>query len=251
MVYAGTEPAALYRSEDRGETFELVRPLWEHPTRSTWVPGGGVERPAHSRHRPADAAYGDRRLHGGSVSFTTTAEQPGSRPTRGFGGLPARPGPGVRPVRAQGRAGRRDPDRLYLQNHWGVYRSDDAGATWTTSARACRPPSVSQSPPIRTARHTYVFPITADADRVPAEHKCRVFRTGDAGPELGAAVGRAAAGASTTARCCATHSAPMTRTRPGCISAIATARCIPVRTTATAGSRSPRICRTCCAYGLR
>ena len=32
VVYAGTEPAALFRSEDRGETFELVRPLWEHPT---------------------------------------------------------------------------------------------------------------------------------------------------------------------------------------------------------------------------
>lgn len=43
VVYAGTEPAALYRSEDRGESFELVRPLWEHPTRSQWVPGGGGE----------------------------------------------------------------------------------------------------------------------------------------------------------------------------------------------------------------
>jgi hypothetical protein len=38
VVYAGTEPAALYRSEDRGETFELVRPLWEHPTRSNVSP---------------------------------------------------------------------------------------------------------------------------------------------------------------------------------------------------------------------
>ncbi len=43
MIYAGTEPAALYRSEDRGETFSLVRPLWEHPTRDKWVPGGGRE----------------------------------------------------------------------------------------------------------------------------------------------------------------------------------------------------------------
>jgi hypothetical protein len=43
VVYAGTEPAALYRSADRGESFELVRPLWEHPTRSRWVPGGGGE----------------------------------------------------------------------------------------------------------------------------------------------------------------------------------------------------------------
>src|SRR3954469_7367432 len=30
VVYAGTEPAALFRSDDGGESFELVRPLWEH-----------------------------------------------------------------------------------------------------------------------------------------------------------------------------------------------------------------------------
>ena len=43
VVYAGTEPAALFRSEDGGESFDLVRPLWEHPTRDRWVPGGGGE----------------------------------------------------------------------------------------------------------------------------------------------------------------------------------------------------------------
>jgi photosystem II stability/assembly factor-like uncharacterized protein len=41
VVYAGTEPGALFRSEDGGETFELVRGLWEHPTRARWEPGGG------------------------------------------------------------------------------------------------------------------------------------------------------------------------------------------------------------------
>src|SRR5207249_1494366 len=41
VVYVGVEPAALFRSSDGGETFELVRGLWDHPHRPTWQPGGG------------------------------------------------------------------------------------------------------------------------------------------------------------------------------------------------------------------
>lgn len=40
-VYAGVEPAALFRSDDGGERFELVRGLWDHPHRPQWQPGGG------------------------------------------------------------------------------------------------------------------------------------------------------------------------------------------------------------------
>lgn len=75
-----------------------------------------------------------------------------------------------------------DPDRLYLQNHWGVFRSDDAGGNWTDIGAGL--PSdfgfaVAAHP--HRADTAYVFPINADADRVPAEHRCRVFRTTDAG----------------------------------------------------------------------
>jgi len=41
VVYAGVEPAALFRSDDGGRSFELVRGLWDHPHRPDWVPGGG------------------------------------------------------------------------------------------------------------------------------------------------------------------------------------------------------------------
>src|SRR5215211_958195 len=40
-VWAGVEPAALFRSDDGGETFELVQGLWDHPHRPRWEPGGG------------------------------------------------------------------------------------------------------------------------------------------------------------------------------------------------------------------
>lgn len=75
-----------------------------------------------------------------------------------------------------------DLDRLYLQNHWGVYRSDDAGANWTDIGEGL--PStfgfaVAAHP--HRADTAYLFPITADSDRVPADNKCRVYRTNDAG----------------------------------------------------------------------
>jgi hypothetical protein len=41
VMYVGVEPAALFRSSDGGQTFELVRGLWDHPHRPTWQPGGG------------------------------------------------------------------------------------------------------------------------------------------------------------------------------------------------------------------
>ncbi|ALO92222.1 glycosyl hydrolase [Streptomyces hygroscopicus subsp. limoneus] len=75
-----------------------------------------------------------------------------------------------------------EPDRLYLQNHWGVYRSDDAGAHWTDIGEGL--PSTfgfAAAAHPRRGGTAYVFPIGADEDRVPAGRRCRVFRTTDAG----------------------------------------------------------------------
>ena len=40
-MYAGTEPGAVWKSTDRGETFELERGLWDHPHRTEWGAGFG------------------------------------------------------------------------------------------------------------------------------------------------------------------------------------------------------------------
>jgi photosystem II stability/assembly factor-like uncharacterized protein len=183
VVYAGTEPAALFRSEDSGETFELVRPLWEHPTRSKWVPGGGGEA--------VHTVVTDRRDPDAVTVAVSTAGVFRSR-DRGASWEPSNHGvsavflPDPDPEFGQcvhkvaQDAG--DLDRLYLQNHWGVYRSDDAGANWTDIGEGL--PSTFG---FAVAAHphrpdtAYVFPITADSDRVPADNKCRVYRTNDAG----------------------------------------------------------------------
>jgi len=183
VVYAGTEPAALFRSRDGGESFELIRSLWEHPTRSAWVPGGGGEALHTVLTDPRDTR-----------SVTVAVSSAGVFRTRDGGAswAPSNKGvsavflPDPNPVFGQcvHKVARDavDPDRLYLQNHWGVYRSDDAGDSWTDIGRGL--PSdfgfAVAAHPVR-ADTAYVFPINADADRVPAGRRCRVFRTGDAG----------------------------------------------------------------------
>ncbi|MEC4021076.1 WD40/YVTN/BNR-like repeat-containing protein [Streptomyces sp. H27-D2] len=183
VVYAGTEPGALFRSEDGGETFELVRSLWDHPTRESWVPGGGGLAVHTVITDPGDAnvvtvavstAGVFRSLDGGaswapSNSGVQAVFLPDPHPE--FGQC-------VHKI-AQDPV---DRDRLYLQNHWGVYRSDDAGANWTDIGAGLPSDfgfSIAAHP--RRANVAYVFPINADIDRVPAGKRCRVYRTEDAG----------------------------------------------------------------------
>ncbi|MEU0658257.1 WD40/YVTN/BNR-like repeat-containing protein [Streptomyces lavendulocolor] len=183
VVYAGTEPAALFRSEDGGESFELVRPLWEHPTRSQWVPGGGGEGLHTVVTDPRDPDAVTVAVSTAGVFRTRDGGGTWSPSNRGVSAvfLPD-PNPAfgqcVHKIAQDAGA----PDRLYLQNHWGVYRSDDAGAEWTDIGEGL--PSdfgfATVAHPHR-ADVAYVFPITADSDRVPAQRRCRVYRTSDAG----------------------------------------------------------------------
>jgi len=75
-----------------------------------------------------------------------------------------------------------DRDRLYAQNHFGVFRSDDAGAAWTSIAGGL---PVDFGFPIvaspRTPGTAWVVPLVADMQRVPPDGRLRVHRTRDAG----------------------------------------------------------------------
>ncbi len=126
-VFAGVEPAALFRSDDRGETFELVTGLWDHPHRPRWEPGGGglclhtvvVDQADPERMWVAISTGGVYRSDDGGRTWQARnhgvrAEfRPDKHPE--FGQCVHKIAPA---------AGR--PERLYLQNHWGLYRSDDA-----------------------------------------------------------------------------------------------------------------------------
>lgn len=183
VVYAGTEPAALYKSHDRGETFELVRPLWEHPTRDQWVPGGGGEGLHTILTDPRDPDAVTVAVSTAGVFRTLDGGKSWSPANKGVSAV-FLPDPNPEFGQCVHKVARdaADPDRLYLQNHWGVFRSDDAGAHWTDIGEGL--PSdfgfAAVAHPHR-ADTAYVFPINADMDRVPADHRCRVYRTADAG----------------------------------------------------------------------
>jgi photosystem II stability/assembly factor-like uncharacterized protein len=182
-VYAGTQPSALFRSLDDGETFELVRTLWDHPHRPRWGKGFGgqaihtiLPHPQDSqRMLVAMSTGGVYQTYDGGESWwpTNSGVQVTFSPDRypEFGQC-------VHKV-ARDAA---DPDRLYLQNHHGVYRSDDGGESWRSIAGNL-PADFGFGILAHPARSgvIYTFPLHADADRTPVDHRFRVFRSEDAG----------------------------------------------------------------------
>ncbi len=77
---------------------------------------------------------------------------------------------------------RQRPDRMFLQNHWGLYRSDDRGENWTDVANGV--PSDFGFPIVihpRDPDSAWIVPLEADSFRCTPEGKLRVYRTHDAG----------------------------------------------------------------------
>src|SRR5262249_23782158 len=78
----------------------------------------------------------------------------------------------------------KQPERLFMQFHGGVYRSDDAVESWNAIGPASGPPPDFGSPLVvdPDARNSaYVTPLTADLDRVTPDGRVRVFETRDGG----------------------------------------------------------------------
>jgi photosystem II stability/assembly factor-like uncharacterized protein len=184
-VYAGGDPGVLLESRDGGATFELNRALWEEPTRERWQPGAGglclhsiVPWPG----KPERLAVAI------SAAGVWLTDDGGKSWRRGNEGLVARYLPEEPPtdevalcVHQLKRAPTR-PERIFMQFHGGVYRSDDAGETWNDIADGL--PSDFGFPLAldpADADSAYVIPLVADVDRVTPEGRVRVYETRDAG----------------------------------------------------------------------
>lgn len=182
-LYCGVEPASLFESHDAGESWSLVRGLFDHPHRPRWMPGqGGLclhtilphpDRPERM-HVGISAAGVYRTDDGGR---TWQARNRGIRVTF----MPERfPEFGQCVHKIVHHPDR--PDRLFLQNHWGVYRSDDGADTWTDIAHGL--PSdfgFAMAVHPHDPDCVYIVPVESDEFRCTPEGRLRVFRTPDAG----------------------------------------------------------------------
>jgi photosystem II stability/assembly factor-like uncharacterized protein len=183
VIYAGVEPAALFRSEDHGRSFELVRGLWDHPLRPQWQPGFGglclhsiVVHPTDpQRVLVAISSGGLYRTDDGGATWTTAATG-----VRDGAGPVEYPEWGQCVHRAASDASR--PDTVFLQGHWGMYRSDDFGETWNEISAGL--PSTFGFPLVTHPRRSgtaYVIPLISGENRWMPDARCRVFRTTDSG----------------------------------------------------------------------
>ncbi|HEY3018718.1 MAG TPA: sialidase family protein [Solirubrobacteraceae bacterium] len=184
-LYAGGDPGVLFASRDGGATWELNRALWEHPTRPSWQPGGGGLC-LHSI-VPWPGEPGRLALGISAVGVWLT-DDGGETWRHGNGGLAARYLPEEAPantfdlcVHCMHRSPRR-PERLFLQFHGGVYRSDDAGESWTAIGDELPsdfgfPLTLDPADP----DSAYVIPLASDQDRVTPGGRVRVYETRDAG----------------------------------------------------------------------
>jgi photosystem II stability/assembly factor-like uncharacterized protein len=182
VVWAGCEPHSLWRSTDGGCSFEFVRGLHDHPHRPTWEPGGG----GGAVHTVLPDPASDRVTIAMSTGGVYVSEDGGQNWEPRNKGITVVFGPDPLPeygqcvhkvaVDASG------PDRMYAQNHFGVFRTDDAGVSWTSIAEGL---PVDFGFPVVTSPHTpgtaWVVPLVADMQRVPPDGRLRVHRTRNAG----------------------------------------------------------------------
>jgi hypothetical protein len=186
VLYAGGDPGVLFTSTDGGASWELNRGLWEQPSRPGWKAGGGGLCLHSIVTWPGEP---DRLAIGISAAGVWLTDDGGSTWSRGNEGLVARYLPADAPPEEQialcvhrlHRAPTR-PERMFMQFHGGVYRSDDGGRSWNDIAPGL--PSDFGFPLAidpADADSAYVIPLTGDTDRVTPDGEVRVYETRDAG----------------------------------------------------------------------
>ena len=184
-VYAGAEDAALFRSVDGGQSWQELAGLRGHRTGPDWAPGAGglclhtiILDPINpGRIFVAISAAGVFRSDDGGQSWDTITKGLHSLyipdPTAEIGHCVHRIA--MHPSR---------PDVLFMQKHWDVCRSDDAGESWYEISGNL--PS-DFGFPIEVHPHepetVFVIPIKSDSEHYPPEGKLRVYRSRTGGHE--------------------------------------------------------------------
>ncbi len=182
-LYCGVEPAALFSSHDDGETWSLVPGLFDHAHRPRWLPGNGGLALHTIVLDPVDPNRMYVAISSGGVYRTDDGGQTWHARNRGIRvvHMPEKfPefGQCVHKIAMHPAK----PERLFLQNHWGLYRSDDSAANWQDVANGV--PSDFGFAMIMHPRDpdcVYILPVESDEFRCTPEGRLRVYRTRNAG----------------------------------------------------------------------
>ena len=185
-IWAGTLPGGLFRSPDRGRSWQLVESLWSRPERLEWF-GGGYDVPGIHSICPHPQRDGEL-LVGISCGGAWVTRDDGASWALSARGMRA----GFMPPEQADNQNTQDPHRivrcaaqpevLWCQHHCGIWRSGDNGASW----------SEVQGAPVSSfgfavAVHpddpatAWFVPAQADERRVPVDGAFVVNRTRDGG----------------------------------------------------------------------
>src|SRR5687768_11754050 len=185
VVYAGVEDAALFRTSDGGQTWQELPGLRNHGTGSKWQPGAGglclhtilLDPVQRDRMFIAISAAGAFRTDDGAKTWQAINQ-----------GLRSEyiPDPKAEVGHCVHRIAMHPskPDVLFMQKHWDVMRTDNAGESWrevsgnlpsdfgfVIDVHAHEPETI------------YVVPIKSDSEHYPPDGQLRVFRSRSGGEE--------------------------------------------------------------------
>ena len=184
-VYAGVEDAALFKTTDGGQSWDELPGLRQHGSGAHWSPGAGglglhsiiIDPSNHQRIFIAISAAGAFRTDDGGVTWLPINQGLHSEhipdPKAEVGHCVHRIG--MHPSR---------PNTLFMQKHWDIMRSDNAGDSWHEVSGNL---PTDFGFPIQVHAHEpetiYVVPITSDSLHYPPEGKLRVYRSRTGGNE--------------------------------------------------------------------
>jgi hypothetical protein len=185
LVYAGVEDAAIFRSSDGATSWQELPGLRGHGSGSRWQPGAGglclhtiVLDPANpQRMFIAISAAGAFRTDDGGVTWQAINQGLRSQyipdPTAEVGHCVHRIG--MHPSR---------PSTLFMQKHWDVMRSDNAGDMWhEVSGNLPTDFGFALGIHAHEPETIYVVPIKSDSEHFPPDGKLRVYRSRSGGNE--------------------------------------------------------------------
>jgi len=184
-VYAGIEDAALFKTTDGGQNWEEL-PALRSAKGELWQPGAGgmclhtilLDRTRPERIYTAISAAGAFRTDNGGQSWKPI--------TQGLKSPYELPDPNAEVGHCVHRIAMHPsrPDVLFMQKHWDVMRSDDAGDSWHEVSGNL---PTDFGFPIDVHAHEpetiYVVPIKSDSEHYPPEGKLRVYRSKTGGNE--------------------------------------------------------------------